>query len=73
MNNKIKEKLALHRIIFAAGVLSIIGLVSWTYQNFTTYGLTMKFLESAILTIFFILVNILYYLRLSNLIKKLQC
>ena len=71
MNDKIKEKLALHRIVFASGIFSLIGLVSWTYQSFSI-DITSQFWERFILTLFFLTINIIYYKKINKIIEKIK-
>jgi hypothetical protein len=70
MNDEIKEKLAIHRVIFAAAIFSLIGLVSWSYQIFINFGLHKYSLISCILTIFYTITIVTYYKKLQTLIKK---
>ncbi len=70
MNDKIKEKLALYRLILSFDLLAIFGIVGWTYRIYEKFGVDRITLGLAILFFFIIFTAIMFY-KIIKLIKEL--
>ncbi len=70
MNDKIKEKLALYRLILSFGLLAIFGIVGWTYRIYEKLGAD-RIASSLVILFFFIIFIVIVFYKIIKLIKEL--
>ena len=70
MNDKIKEKLALYRLLLSFSLLGIFGIVGWIYRTYEKLGISETKLEFIVLFVFVCLTVVLFH-RIIKLIGKL--
>jgi hypothetical protein len=70
MNDKIKERLALYKLLLSFNLLAIFGVIGWLYNIYEEFGAEETKFGFLILLIFFAIAIIFFY-KIRTLIEKL--